>query len=89
MLLKIMNEKWSELNIEDWFVDVHHFSLSQSENPSPSIEIFVSYCDKARLKGQDARTVERGLEVVRYVKNGITPSAAIRIAWESYPLVKA
>jgi len=45
-----MNEKWSELNIEDWFVDVHHFSLSQSENPSPSIEIFVSYCDKGILK---------------------------------------
>ena len=89
MLLQIMNKKWSELGIEDWFVDVHHFSLSQFTSPSPSLKTFVNYCDKERLKGQNARTIERGLEVVRYVKNGICPSTAIRVAWESYPLVKA
>ncbi len=89
MLLKIMNEKWSEQSIEDWFVDVHHFSLSQFKSPSPSLKAFVNYCDKERINGQNARTIERGLEVVKYVKKGISPPTAIRVAWQSYPLAPA
>jgi hypothetical protein len=88
MLLTIMNQKWSELGIEEWFVDVHHASLAKSKKHSFSLKAFVDYCDHKRLKGQNARTVERALEVTRYVKKGIPPNTAIRIAWDNYPLVK-
>ena len=89
MLLTIMNKKWSELSIEEWFVDVHHFSLNQYTKPSPTLAKFVDSCDKKRLKGQNARTIERALEVVRYVRKGILPSTAVSLAWERYPLAKA
>jgi len=88
MLLKIMNNKWIELGIEDWFIDVHHFRSKQFSSTSSTLTAFVKYCDKKRIKGQNARTVERALEVARYVDKGIKPTTAISIAWESYPLVK-
>jgi len=89
MLLKIMNNKWTELGIEDWFIDVHHLRLKQVSSTSSTLIAFVNYCGNKRLKGQNAQTIERALEVAKYVKKGIKPSAAIRIAWESYPLVKS
>ncbi len=88
MLLKIMNNKWTELGIEDWFIDVHHFRSKQFSSTSSTLTEFVNYCNNKRLKDQNARTIERALEVARYVKKGIKPSTAIRIAWESYPLAK-
>jgi len=88
MLLKIMKNKWIELGIEDWFIDVHHFRSKQFSSTSSTLTEFVNYCDNKRLKDQNSRTVERALEVARYVKKGIKPDAAIRVAWESYPLVK-
>lgn len=89
MLLTIMNKKWSELRIEEWFVEVHHFRLKQFPKTPPTLATFVDSCDKKRLKGQNFRTIERALEVVRYVKKGIIPSTAIDLAWQRYPLIKA
>ena len=89
MLLTIMNRKWSELNIEEWFTEVNHLSSSRMKSSSSTLESFVNYCDHIRINGQNAQTIERALEVARYVDKGISPTTAINIAWKTYPLIKA
>ena len=89
MLLTIMNRKWSELGIEERFVDVNHFHSNKLTNDSSTLKSFVNYCVHKRIKGQNAQTIERALEVTRYVEKGIKPDTAIRIAWKSYPLLDA
>ena len=88
MLLQIMNNKWIKLGIEDWFAAVHHVGTKQFKKNSSTLTTFVNYCDHKKIKGQNFRTIERALEVARYVSKGINPNTAIRIAWEMYPLVK-
>jgi len=82
-----MNKKWIELNIENYFINVHHFSSEKFKSPPSTLDAFVSYCDGKNIRGQNAQTVERALEVARYVSNGVDPVVAIKSAWESYPLV--
>ena len=89
MLLTIMNRKWSELDIEEWFTEVNHFSSNQMKSSSSTLKSFVNYCAHIRINGQNAQTIERALEVARYVEKGISPTTAISIAWKTYPLVEA
>ena len=89
MLLTIMNRKWSQLGIEEWFTEVNHVSSFSSKDDSSTLQSFVNYCEHVRIKKQNAQTIDRALEVARYVEKGIAPSTAIRIAWQSYPLVEA
>lgn len=89
MLLTIMNRKWSELGIEEWFTDVNHFHSKQLQSKSSTLTAFVDYCVHTRIKGQNAQTIERALEAARYIEKGISPSTAISLAWETYPLLEA
>lgn len=89
MSLQTMNKKWIELNIERYFVEVHHFSSDVFASSASTLNTFVSYCDGKNIRGENARTVDRALEVARYVSNGVKPNDAIKSAWGSYPLVKA
>ena len=89
MLLTTMNRKWSELGLEEWFSDVNHFSLNQLKPNLSTLTSFVEYCVHIRINGQNAQTIERALEVAHYVEKGISPCIAIRLAWDSYPLIEA
>lgn len=89
MLLTTMNRKWSELAIEEWFTQVNHFNSSQMKNSASTLKSFVNYCGHIRINGQNAQTIERALEVARYVEKGISPTTAISIAWKTHPLVEA
>ncbi|TWX72096.1 hypothetical protein ESZ36_02375 [Colwellia demingiae] len=87
MLLKTMENKWTGLGIEDWFVSVHHFSSSKLASKPSTLTAFVSYCEGKDIRGENVQTVKRALKVACYVSEGIGPSDAIKIAWRRYPLV--
>lgn len=89
MLLTIMNRKWSKLGIEACFPQVNHIKSEKIEGYSPTFSSFVNDCSHQRIKGENAQTIERALEVAHYIEKGITPNTAISIAWKSYPLLES
>lgn len=87
MPLNTMKNKWTGLGIEDWFVDVHHFSSSQFVSKPSTLVTFVSYCEGKDIKCENVQTVARAMKVACYASNGVEPSDAIKWAWIKYPLV--
>lgn len=88
MSLQTMNKKWEDLNIIDYFVDVHHFSSDEFSSPPSTLTAFVHTCEGKNIRGENVQTIERALEVARYVENGVEPSYAIKTVWADFPLNK-
>jgi hypothetical protein len=88
MSLQTMKNKWIKLKIEQYFIEVHHFSSDRFSSPPSTLDAFVNYCEYKNIRGQNARTVERALEVARYVENGVAPNDAIEAAWNNYPWIE-
>lgn len=88
MSLQTMNKKWQYLNITNYFVDIHHFSSDEFSSPPSTLADFVNYCAGKSIRGENIQTIERALEVARYVENGVEPSYAIKTVWADFPLSK-
>ena len=88
MSLQTMNKKWQYLNITNYFVDIHHFSSDEFTSPAFTLTDFVNYCRGKNIRGENVQTIERALEVARYVENGVEPSYAIKTVWADFPLNK-
>lgn len=88
MSLQTMNNKWEYLKITNYFVDIHHFSSNEFSSPPSTLATFVSDCEGKNIRGENIQTIERALEVARYVENGVEPSYAIKTVWADFPLSK-
>lgn len=82
-----MHKKWTKLGIDNWFVEIHHFSSRQYTNNPLTLSAFVEHCDGVEFHEQNERTIHRALKVACCVTNGLEPIVAIKIAWKDYPLI--
>ncbi len=71
MPLKTMNNKWADLEFEDWFVDIHHWSAIKTANNLSKLNDFVNYCEGKHIVGEGAQPVKRALIVTSYVSNRV------------------
>jgi len=88
MSLQTMNSKWQYLNIAHYFEGIHHFSSDEFSSMPFTLSDFVNDCAGKNIRGENVQTIERALEVARYVENGVEPSYAIKTVWADYPLNK-
>ncbi len=88
MSLQLMSHKWQYLNISHYFADIHHFSSTEFSSTPSSLAEFVKYCEGKNIRGENVQTIERALEVARYVEKGVEPSYAIKTVWADFPLNK-
>ncbi len=88
MSLQTMNNKWEYLNISNYFADIHHFSSDEFSSSPTSLADFVHSCEGKNIRGENIQTIERALELARYVENGVEPSYAIKTVWADFPLNK-
>ncbi len=88
MSLQLMNHKWQYLNLSGYFADIHHFSCAEYASSPTSLADFVNYCSGKNIRGENVQTIERALELARYVENGVEPNYAIKTVWADFPLNK-
>ncbi len=88
MSLQTMSNKWQYLNITNFFADIHHFSSDEFSSPPSTLTAFVNHCEGKNIRGENIQTIERALEVARYVENGVEPEYAINMVWADFPLTK-
>lgn len=88
MSLQTMNNKWEYLNISNYFADIHHFSSDEFSSQPTTLADFVHSCAGKNIRGENIQTIERALELARYVENGVDPSYAIKTVWADFPLSK-
>lgn len=86
--LETMRNKWKRLNIELYFLKVHHFSSKQFKSEPSSLEAFYNHCVSREIKDENLQTINRAIEVTRLYESGISILPAIREAWNNFPLSK-
>ena len=79
-----------ELNLESRFPELHHFSTDKFSVKPPTLEGFVTYCERIGefdANGENPQTIRRAMLFAEKVKQGQSPNDAIASAWQDFPLV--
>jgi len=83
-----LESRWRDLGIGPQFHQVHHFASHKFSGKRERLDRFIAWCDGREIRDENARTLERALEVACRVKDGQDFEEALEQAWAAHPVVR-
>lgn len=86
--LDFLEAGWRKHAIELQFWEIHHFSNKEKfSGKKEKIHVFVDWCRPRAIALENNQTLERAVEVVRRMDEGMDFQRAQTAAWDCYPIV--
>lgn len=86
--LELMKADWKNLEIEEEFPAIHHFSCEQFKADPPSLNDFYNWCQNNEIKDENLQTLNRANKAASLINQGYAVRSSITAAWAAFQLVE-